>query len=94
MQQFLQPTREHARAVGVRLKVNPAALEARVLVEGQGHPALGLRPGQKARLDERLEAVADAQDGLAVVHEPLQIIQESVAEIDGPQHTGPQVVAI
>lgn len=53
-----------------------------------------VQPGQQAGLDQHLESVADADNQLAVIHEPEQFVKQVVFYLVGQDRAGAQVVAV
>ena len=74
--------------------MDPARLEEPGVVGGKARGLLaGVRHGQQPRLDQGLEAVADAQHGPAQAHEIAQLLDMEL-ELAGEYTARAQVVAI
>lgn len=82
-----KPPRENAGGVGIDAEINPAVLEPPRVVEDQrnGLPVIrAVQAGEHPQLDEKLEAVADAEDQLSRRDEPGElIVQPLPASGDG-----------
>ena len=89
---FREALGEDARAERVGGQSHPAAFEMRVFVAGEcserlfgEHAVVGW---QQAGFHESLEAIADAQNGLARCMERTQIVAETMGERDRPEFSG------
>ena len=76
-----QVLREDAGALGIGEQADPAILEAgRVVVSERDHtPDLSVKARQEAELHEKLEAVADSENQLAVAEKFLQVVEQRCA---------------
>ena len=78
-----------------RLQVDPAVLELAGGVVGErGERAVLVRRHEQAGLEQRLEAVADAEDQLLGVAELAEGVGEEVLELVGEDLAGRHVVAV
>jgi len=81
-------------ALGDGPQTNPTTFKVGALVDRERCALLGRWAGQIARLDQGLEAVADAHHRLAHADELVETGSKTMGEVIGPEPARPQVIAV